>query len=212
VTKAELAEFLTTVDPVSLSGEETALLQAFSDLFACQVRLRAKIRSGINLDVTRNLTVRYSRKFGSSNVNENSAIERIGIIGVAHDDLEAREDIGLYANDTTWVFHASRPDLVEQAVAVEGRFEHEEQPEHFWYYTTLDPVTLIDGFYVTDSGDEADDMYVFDDHETVRIAPPIGLGPKLIRMYVVSRDYRPEWRMYHATPGATLQHMDVLFE
>lgn len=105
--------------------------------------------------------MRCSKKFGSGNVNGNSVIERIGIIEVQHDDLEAREDIGLY---------------------------------------------------VADSGDEADDMYIFGDNETVRIAPPIGIAPKLIRMYVVARDYRPKWGMYHATPGAALQQVDVLFE
>ena len=228
VTKRDLATFLHAVDPATLAPEAYLWFAAYADFFTCQIRLRGKIVNEIELDVTKNLTIRYSRKFGSDNVNTNPTIESLAILQVHHTDVDDRNDIGLYATDTTYVYHQDPAVTRDHTIAVNHSYtyyilmthavetyrspagiEHPEEHEYAWYVSGLGFAGNEEPLFVADDGGEGDhDMF----EEIVRLDPPGGPRSWRVMVYGVLRDERREWRMYHGVPGAALAAGEILFE
>lgn len=228
VTRAELDAFLASVDPGALDPESLDWARAVSDRFACQIRLKAHVRSGIDLTVTKNLTVRYSSRFGDGNLLHNPEIDWIAVLAVHYFDLEDPDDIGDYDVDTTYVHHRD-PALVSTApIAVNGNWTyflevgsarapyvspdglaHEEAHDYNWYYARLYDGDGDAHFLVDDSGDDRADMGALD--EIVRIAPPGGADTKRIRVFAVVRNHRWEWYPYNFVPGAAYLTVPIAF-
>jgi hypothetical protein len=227
-TKVELDTFFATTNPEHLSDAGLLWAQTASDFFACQIRLRAQLTGGIPLAITKNLTVRYSRRFGSRNVNTNPEVWTLGIITVHAADVDDRDDIVKHETDTTYVYHKDPGYPVESTIPVaSGKtyymfvrhsgevyrspagILHDETHEYFWYSTRFHPAEKDEHFFVTDSGEEAEMRWL--DH-IVRIKPPLNRGSQRYLIHSAVRDFRPEWRLYHATPGAALVTVDLLFD
>jgi hypothetical protein len=228
-TKQEVDAFLASVDTTALSPDELAWLQFYGDLFACQIRLRCTLRGGTPLSITRNLTVRYSRRLGSHNENLNPFITAIALIDVRSSDVDDKNDIHNFESDTTFVYHSDPSVPVERTIEVQSGhtyfletrdekqsyvspagLRHDEQYEYFWYYTRHHSAQDDLFFIKQDDGSENSDMGPKD--EIVRIEPPpSSLGPQRYLLHLVVRDLRPEWRMYQATPGTAYAGVELLF-
>ncbi len=228
-TKREVDAFLAAVDTTALSPDLLDWVRFYGDLFACQIRLRCALRGGTPLNITRNLTVRYSRRLGSPNENLNPHLTAITLIDVHSPDVEDRSAIRFFASDTTLVYHSDPGVPVARTIEVRAGhtyflealdqkqsyvspagISHQEDHEYFWYYTRRHPAN-DDLFFIKEhSGDESSDMGPKD--EIVRIdPPPATLGPQRYRLHLVVRDLRPEWRMFHGTPGTAYAGMTLLF-
>lgn len=227
-TREEVDACLASVDPSALTAAQLGWLRTCSDLFACQIRLRCALRGALHLDVTRNLTVRYSRRLGSPNANLNPRLTAVALIDVHSADVDDRFDIARHPSDTTCVYAGDPAAPVAQTIEVRAGHTYflqaldEKQPyvspagirhdeNHFysWYYTRRhdapDDLYFIQGH----DGDEYTDMGPMD--EIVRIVPPpAGMGPQRYLLHLLVRDERPEWRMYQGTPGSVYARMELL--
>ncbi|MBK7672935.1 MAG: hypothetical protein IPJ24_16350 [bacterium] len=202
---------------------------ALADRFACAVRLRATLRTDVVVDVTRNLTIRYTRQMGGPNGNVNTYVPRFEVVavekrdaaavdiyaeGVAHtiyrfiDDgerLADRVDVPLH-DDWTYFFRSA---FVTQNYSSpwDPAFFSSEAGNYDWYYYRQDAPTSEHAFFVTDDGDAAE-MWNLDEH--VRVVPD---GPgSTFRVVCVVRDSRIEWVSFHATPGTALVEGIVSFQ
>jgi hypothetical protein len=219
---------LTADDLAAMDPEQSAAAQRLADVFACQIRLRATLADGMTVDVTRNLTVRHSRRLGSANANANAVITRfvIGSVPVIDLDLDQLEE---HAGEITWhEFDGVSPDGLPQAqVTVDPgrtyfasvRFapelytspydvvrELQEQGSYRWFYFRLDAPGSGHRLLATDEGEDAE---AWDLDEDVRLLPPG--GDSSFRVMAVVRDERVEWARYHAVPGQSVAVGVVVF-
>ena len=220
-----------TVDDLAALDEPTLVaVQRLADLFACAIRFRATLDDGaMTVDVTRNLTVRYSRNLASANVNTNASITRWAIGVIAERDVDLRQ-LDRWADRIVWhEFSGTSPDgLPEARVAVDGdhtcfvrvRFEPQrysspfepdtevqEQGEYRWYYYRLDEPRSGHRLLANDDGEQTE-MWELDDD--VRLLPPGGTSR--YRLIAVVRDVRVEWVQFAASPGATVVVGEVVFD
>ncbi|MFH1843035.1 MAG: hypothetical protein ABIF77_07480, partial [bacterium] len=228
LTRAEIDGFLARVDPAALDPESLAWVQSVSDRFACQIRLRASLRSGIDLTVTKNLTVRYSSRLGSDNVNQNPTVNWVAVLAVHHSDLEDPDDIGRYVVDTTYVYHRdparqdTTPIAVDRNLTYYLQVDHDPVPylsplgnlqtedhDYNWYFARLYSSNSDRNFYLNETGDDKPDIGELE--EIVRFDPPPGPDAKQVRVFVVVRDYRLEWYQYNFVPGAAYVTVPVAF-
>jgi len=225
LTKREINTFLATVDPATLDAEVLAWCREFSDYFASEIRFRADIESNVKLDITKNLTVRYSGKFSSDNVNQNQLVRWIGIISIHEPDVEEHRDIEDYDCDTTYVYHENQALISTEPIPAHADWtywifaqcdyenyvspagnEHRETIYYSWYFLRPDPNASDDLFY----GD-AREKSGTDEGEETQIQPPLITADENLHIFLVARDFRWEWDMYHATPGVTYMTVPVEF-
>lgn len=228
LTREEINAGFATIDPASLSESELFWVRGLSDIFACQIRLHAMVQSAIQVDITKNMTIRYSNHFESENVNHNPSVNWVAVLAVHKADLEDSDDIGLYDIDTTYIYHRDPAMVDEGAIAVDRNLtyylkienemerylspagnEQEEQYDYNWYYERLYSGPSAKRFYTNETGEDDPDMNELD--EIVRIDPPAGAEGKEVRVFVVVRDYRFEWLVYDMVPGATYITITVEF-
>ncbi|MCP4545169.1 MAG: hypothetical protein GY835_01735 [bacterium] len=228
LTRAELDAFFSTCDPTEYDGETLAILQEISGYFACQIRLRAKIRSGISLDVTKNMTVRYSRKLGSGNINHNPVIDWMALLSVHHKDVDDFDDVGNYTCDTTYVWHGDPEQMETDPIPVKRNWTyylivrhrtemyvspagltHEEDHSSDWYYLRLDDTATSADFMEEESGHDA---HMSSGEGYVQVTPPINEASRRIRIFAVVRDFRYEWELFNAAPGGCYETVVLEFE
>ncbi len=77
------------------NGPTTPEEKWLADLFSCEIRFIIRLTDDIQVDVTRNLTVRYSRAMDSANANFNSLFLVVRLLGVPVADVDA-DDVGQY--------------------------------------------------------------------------------------------------------------------
>lgn len=232
VTKRAIDAYLRALAPADLASMDAATLAAhrdLSDLFACQIRLRARLTAGFVVDVKRSLTVRYSRALDSSNVNTNPEIAGFEVIGIPEPDVDW-SDIETYRDrlehypfggDATvsearvpfradWTYYVTMLAVPQTYTSPfsPGRL-FEEQSTVRWYFFRLDDPGAGQDFFVDDEG-EAAEMWALD--EEVRLQPPTDGDSPRFRVALCARDQRVEWEMYQGTPGATLVFGDIVFE
>ncbi len=220
---------LTPDDLAAMNPLERTATQRLADLFSCSIRFRVTLDANTSVDVTRNLTVRYSSRLGSDNVNVNAEITRfeIGVIpapDVDISDLEEWEDrIVWYAFDGTsenglpearvpnepgntyLVSVRQDPQLYTSPFELDQTLE--EQGDYRWYFLRLDAPESGHDLYVDEEG-EPTEMFMLD--EDVRMLLPG--GDSNFRLLSVVYDKRPEWIQYAAVPGATVTVGEVVFE
>lgn len=220
--KAAVDAWLRALTPADLAAMDPADAQAalaLADRFACHVRFRARLRTDITVDVTRNVTVRHTRRLGGPNANGNAEVVEFGVVALDKRDAEP-EDIADAGVARTWhrfIHEGSRvTDTVQVPVrggwtyyaAVRFAPEHFTSPfgypepiaesgEYRWYYYRQDAPRSGHHFFVADDGEETE-MGALD--EDARIVPD-GAGSRF-RMTAVVYDRRPDWELYHAAPGA----------
>ena len=230
IAKADVDAFLAALTPDDLAAmpaaERDAILR-LADLFACEIRLRVVLRGGVTVDVTRNLTVRHSRRLGSANVNENPATAEYAVVGIARPDFDW-DDIDTYTGEKRrWTFPAGEGASLEiprrrgwtyylHLTIAPQRYASPTDPDRLltenttlrWYYFRLDDPGAGPDLFVDDAG-EATEMWALD--ESVRLQPPAGGAAPRYRVVACARDERIEWEMFHATPGAALIEGEIIF-
>jgi hypothetical protein len=219
---------LTAEDLAAMDPEERDLIRDLADLFACQIRFRARLDHEMVLDVTRNLTVRHSSNLGSPNVNANTQVTRYELVAVRradveHDDLDQYEDeiqryplldasglpvaVQLPAN-SGWTYYLETEFAAQEYTSpFSGDRLFEENAGHRWYTFRNDDG---DPQHVLLRNEDGEDVAMYELDEWVRLTPPES-GESSFRVFVCIRDERPEWSGYHATPGAVLAEAEITF-
>ncbi|MDY0109647.1 MAG: hypothetical protein RBT60_06885 [Candidatus Krumholzibacteria bacterium] len=219
---------LTPVDLAAMTPQTREAVWALADRFACQIRLRARLQTDLAVDVTRNVTVRHTRRLGGPQTNHNARIVSFAVVAVQKADA-SREDLADPAVTTTWHRFIDAGVRVAEQVEVPAHadwtyyavvageleqyrspFDYEqpltEQASYRWYYYRQDLPGSDHQFFVTEDGEEAEMWHL---KQEARIKPA-GQGSRF-RMVAVVRDERSEWRSYHAVPGATAVEGTVVF-
>ncbi len=192
-------------------------LSPLVDNMVALVQLRAKVRSpGFSLDVTKNLSIRYSNRLESgdfiSNVNENPVIDSIAIIRVYHKDITDPKEIKNYDSDTLYFktygedlegdlvydtlevgekqsfFAMATSNNSQQSYRSPNEKVHKEDLFYSWFYTNLDDVES-----------DWDDLLNFNTEDSPGDLPIVAIKlPKNKKMehFVIrctSQDWRVEW-------------------
>lgn len=220
---------LTAEAVAAMDAESRGAALALADRFACRIRFRAKMRTDIVVDVTRNLTVRHSGRLGSPNVNANPGVARFDVVGIPRpdaddwDDPAFRDEVVRYPFlpeaggapvarvpvDPGWTYYlVMAAELQEYRSPFSGERLFTEADEYRWYYFRLDVPSDSHALFRNDTGDETE-MYALDDN--VRLIPPAAPGESRYRVIGCVRDARPEWTMYQTSPGATAAIGEIVF-
>lgn len=97
----------------------------FVNNFASEIKIRGHFESAISLEVTKLLTVRYTRFYDTAAVNQNPKIQWVGIIAVNHKNLTDPDSIFKYPhNDLQYLFNSDNPLLVNDTVIVENNWSY----------------------------------------------------------------------------------------
>lgn len=192
-------------------------LASLVDGFLAVVQIKAHVTApGFALDVTKNLTVRYSNRLAAgglaSNVNANPRFDSIGLIHVAAGGLTDAGKIARHASDTVWFAasgrasaDSSRVDTVQVdpadsyfLIASDGAAQryrspqgglHREQLFYQWFYTNMDaPGKKWDELIVTVNGGRPLDGPVI----PIRF-PAKAAGLRRFAIRATVGDLRPEW-------------------
>lgn len=214
---------------IAMDGQTRAATWGLADRFACAVRFRASLRTDIAVDVTRNLTIRHTRRLLGPNSNDNTRVTRLEVVAVERRDATPG-DVGNPAipqqrfilvdqwgppvTDAVsvpfvegWTYFL-RSDCMTEAYTSpwDPGFVLVETVRHRWYYYRADAPTSPSAFYVTADGGDAE-MWDLDD--VVRVEPD---GPgSTYRVLLVVRDVRAEWESFHAAPGTDVAGGVVAF-
>ncbi|PID78656.1 hypothetical protein CSB20_14080 [bacterium DOLZORAL124_64_63] len=223
-TRAGVETWLASRDPsVPLSPEEEALV----DRFSCAVRFRATMETRDRaVDVTRNLTVRHSRRLGSTQVNTNNTENSRLVVALEKADARSAdlEDPAVVAHEYPLVpaqppvpqtipFHPDWTYFLVESFALQdynAPFEPglvvSEELEGRWYYYRHDDPAAPEAFLRNDEGEEPE-MWELD--YPIILAPA---GPDT-RYFLVSvmRDLRRDWVQYFLTPGASVYPSEIQF-
>jgi hypothetical protein len=218
---------LTPADVAAMAPAERETVWALADLFACQVRFRARLWDDRVVEVTRNLTVRHTRRLGGPLANANARVTRLGVTELHKIDAD-RHDLADPGVPRTW------HPFIEDGARVADRLEltpdgdHtywlqvafapeeyvspfdplrplEETGSYRWYYLRRDAPTVARALFVDQDGEDAE-MWQLDDEARLQPATP---GE--YRVLVAVRDERSEWQRYHLTPGLTVVEGTLAF-
>ncbi len=214
----------------AFSGPTTPEEKWLADLFSCEIRFKIRLTDDIQVDVTRNLTVRYSRAMDSTNSNLNSRFLFVKLLGVPEADVDAADigqyeelwtEVVLYDRGMTWIgrhinYYEDWTYFLQTAYAYQfytSPFDpvtqHEESNNTVWYHVDLDDPASDAPFFVTDSGDEAE---MADLSTLVRLAPLTGEESRRYRIATVAYDWRDEWQgIYSTTRGVSLVWTEFRF-
>lgn len=233
VTKEEVEDLLFYVahsppwGPV-YTEEELAMIARLSDLYACEIRFRARINGSVQVDVTKNLTIRHSRDLDSVNVNENPKISSTYIQAIPYPDI-AFEDIDTHADEVVvyglttngwpgeleeiplhedWTYYLRAGLLLQDYTSPYDDDLRSEDASTRWYYYDLDDPGSNHPLFIQDDGGEAE---MGDLNESVRLQPPAQPGQSGYRIVTCLRDDRLEWHGYAYTPGVDLIYSEFVF-
>lgn len=230
--KDEADAWLRTLDAEEVRAMEPATRQAtrgLTDRFACAVRFRATLRTDVVVEVTRNLTIRHTRRLEGPNLNRNptlrywnlAAIEKrdAGEGDLTDPDLTVHRLLFLDMNGARvadvitvpfhddWTYYLTASSSGDEYTSPwNPEFVTTELARYRWYYYRQDAPTAAHQFFVTDEGDEAE---MWNLTGSVRIVPD-GVG-STFRVVTVVRDYRDEWESFQASPGMALAEGVVAF-
>lgn len=221
-TRAQVAAWLADLTPegvAALASGEREAVWALADRFACQVRLRATLRTDEVVEVTRNLTVRHTARLGGPNANLNTRVRDFAVVAMEKRDA-TESDIDDTAVPRTWYRFVDGDgirvaDQVQipvhegwtyyltagfEAQSYDAPFEPglvvQEEGDFRWYYYRQDAPSAEHQFFVTEDGQEAE-MWDLDEHARI---DPAGPGSRF-RVVVAVRDTRGDWAQYQAAPG-----------
>ncbi len=232
VLKTEIDAFLDELaanpDWVMTVDAETAwAIRWLSDLFACRIRYRATIDGSVLVDVTKNLTVRYSHEIGTGNVNWEPYVDRPVVRTVPYPDVPF-EDFDEYNDEIVnfplaladspggpaeiplhrdWTYFLStNVDLQAYLSPYELESRQEAYRIHWYYYDLTQPASSH-ALFAQDDGGEAE---MWDLDKDVRLMPPAAAG-HTYRILVIARDERMEWENYAYASGTAGQMGEFVF-
>jgi len=213
----------------SYYSQDTALaIEQLGDLFACEIRFRASLDGAIRLDVTKNLTVRYSSNMWNPNTNTVPQITSTYVQAVPHPDVNY-DDIGVYADEITtygltsngwsgdlteiplhagWTYYLIGNVLLQDYTSPFDAELRQEDASLHWYHFDLDDPGSGRPLFVQDDGGEAE---MGDLDSSVRLSPPARTGTLGFRVTTCARDERLEWNGYAFAPGADLVYSEFVF-
>ncbi len=232
VPRAAIVELLATADPLANPDIDTQAFLWLSDIFACRIRFRASMHSDVVVDVVKNLTVRYSRRNMSLNVNENTRLHISSILAIPHPDVAyddvydfLEESINFNFDDpgdiripahADWTYYLTRSlglqtytspfAAGEEGVGSVGGFQ--ERYNLNWYGFDMTNPGSGHPLFLAEDGDEAE---MNDLTDAARIQPPLDGAERTFRVVGVLRDVRMEWQMYGFAPGASVDEAVFTF-
>lgn len=230
--KDEVDAWLRTLDADEVRAMDPATRLAtrgLADRFACAVRFRATLRTDVVVDVTRNLTIRHTRRLEGPNLNHNPRLLYWNLAAVEKRDAEESDlsdpaltvhrllfldvngervaDVISVPFHDDWTYYLTSSTWREDYTSPwNPEFVASELARYRWYYYRQDAPTSAHQFFVTDEGDEAE---MWNLTGSVRIMPD-GVG-STFRVVAVVRDYRDEWESFQASPGTALAEGVVTF-
>ncbi len=219
---------LTPQDFIDMSPLEQEATWALADRFAIQVRFRAALRTDRMVDVTRNLTIRYTRKFSGPNTNENEDIRHYFVVAVEKENAPVEDiynedipqtghffisnanrisDLVQVPYHATWTYYMVSLYTVQSYFApFDPGVEITEGTLDQWYYYRQDQPFSDHQFFVDEDGDGVE---MFELDAVVRIMPD-GAGSRF-RVVASLRDHRLDWVSYNAAPGQVVEEGIVEF-
>ncbi|MBK8164501.1 MAG: hypothetical protein IPK64_00905 [bacterium] len=220
-----------------VSREDLAAMDAFTraavwglaDRFACAVRFRATLRTNVVVDVTRNLTIRHTRRLDGPNTNHNTFVVSFEVVAVARRDASPADIDDPDVPQTRQVFVDSWGQRVADRIELpvdpgwtyfaRGDFAAESYTSPWdpglvidelalfrWYYYRQDAPGVEHALFVTDEGEDAE---MWNLNDVIRLEPD---GPgSTFRLLLVVRDSRREWDSFQGTPGTGVAEGVVAF-
>jgi len=187
------------------------------DQFRTLTELKLHTEADITLDVTKNLTVRYSRRFNSPNVNVNPSVRWVGIYSVKKENMSAPDSINKYSGTTfQYLYNMDNPGLVSDTVVIDSGCSYfvaadsldpgvDTGRQAYSYVSYIDsgivrPDTedvFFDWFYTNvdyQSGMAQDSLMLFVSDRSidrVRFLPPVETTMHDFKLYLTVRDFRP---------------------
>lgn len=191
-------------------------LAPIADQFSTRVKLEATIDSDIRLKVFKYLTVRYSRRFASPNVNTNPDIRWIGVAVVDRKGVTDPDSIRDYPHAVQYLYYPDSLHLLSDTVTVDvdksyfmiadsGINGIDTTRQRYSYYSIKDKTFktdleeyFYDWFYTNldlAAPMKMDSLFVFGgdrSNSVARFLPPVDTRMERVRIYLVCRDFRPD--------------------
>ena len=212
---------------------QAAFLMPYIDQVACRLKLRAQLRTGITLDVTKQLRVRYSRKFHSPNVNQNPRINWLGILAVPAANVYNFDSTRYYETSFYYLYYPLHPDSVQDTVVVDSGYSYfvvadsgiaaADTQRQLYSYMTQDGAVRsereeynYEWFYTNQDFQEGmvmDSLILITalgmDSYAQRLLPPVDTAMHRFTLYTVVRDFR--WSDITSSTGADFQQATGYF-
>ena len=214
---------------VAMDPDPQAATWALADRFVCAVRFRATLRTEVTVDVTRNLTIRQTRRLEGPNANRNTQVSSLRLVALEkhnaplgdiidpdvavtfYDFIDAwggrvsdHVQVPYHHNWTYYLVTGYRPQAYTSPW--DPGFHIVEGATYLWYYFRRDDPTADQPFFVTSDGSDAE-MWNLD--SSVRLMPA-GAG-STYRTVAVVRDIRNEWASFNVAPGLALAEGLITF-
>jgi len=185
--------------------------------FGTRIKLRAHMETDITIDITKLLTIRYTRKFDSLNANNNPAITWVAIISVKKSGVTNADSIYSYPHTTQYLYNSFHPSLVKDTVDIDEGYSYFIAADSG---ISLDTTTLQNYSYLSKDGStktapefyryqffyknldfnssmETDSLIVFQEGggpfgrgPVVNFLPPVDTKMRRFQFFVVVRDQR----------------------
>lgn len=186
------------------------------DQFAANIKLRGHMVQNITLDITKEVTVRYTGKFNPANASKNPSIRWIKWIAVQKNKMTSPDSIRnypfteryLYPPESISVNLKDTPLVIDQNVsyflcADSGKGGNTPWLETYSYYSTRDTVlkedtSLLEYDWLYTNKDytssmKKDSLILFpngQDMPMVSVLPPVDTRMRHFKFYVAIRTYR----------------------
>jgi hypothetical protein len=186
-----------------------------ADMIGTKIELKASINAEIQVEVNRTLTVRYSRKFNSSNVNSNPVVRWIGLCTVDKKKLSSFDSVYSYPHSMQYLYYPEHPEFIKDTFVIDTGKTYfvladsciDGSDSLMQHYTYL---SLINGSAVTaretyswqwfykdidyNSSMKYDSLIEFEGSNSAGYAekflPPVDIAMHRFRFYLVMRDNR----------------------
>jgi hypothetical protein len=197
-----------------------------SDLFACRIRFRASIDGSVRVDVTKTLTVRYSREISTVNVNLNPQMGMPLILVIPHPDVlfadhaQYEDDLQWYdmypigVSDPTlipinreWTYYLATRLIYHDYLSPYEATPHREDYTVRWYHYGLTEAPEY-ALFTQDDGGEAE---MGDLDGSARMIPPTTAAEHAFRVVLRVHDERLEWSNYAFAPGVSIEVGEFIF-
>jgi hypothetical protein len=230
-TKSAVDAWLKALTPADLEAMDPMQREAtwaLADRFACQVRFRTTLLTGRVIDVTRNLTIRHTRRLAGPNTNHNARVTQLTVAAVEKENATRDDLVDPAVPKTNYPFITDGNRVADRVQVprnnqwtyyLRTEFVREEYSSPFdptimvtessryqWYYYRQDQPTSGHQFFVNEDGEEAE---MWDLDEDARIMPA-AVG-SVFRIVASVRDSREDWVMYNAVPGSGVEEGIVEF-
>jgi len=183
------------------------------DALIAPTRFHAYVTGRIEIDVTKQFTVRYSSTFETKNVNKNPKVKWIRLYEVFEKDLIDGGQIHDFKH-VIYTLYSESGAAIQDTIPVlkDHSYFLVADSSDFQTYTspagkTHDEVLFYSWFYknVDKTGDmDADSLISFPFHPggpITSMVPPSDKRMVSFQFYMVVRDWRPEWGLVNSTGG-----------